>query len=195
MDSLEEIRLYAKENFIPIVRDQTAKELVKLCQSLQPKKILEIGTAIGYSGILMLKSCNAKLHTIEKDEERAEKAKENFQKYAVSDRVIFYLDDAQKVIEELCSKNEKFDLIFLDGAKGQYIKYYPFLKKLLNGGGILFTDNIYLHGFVQTDDKVPHKHRSMVVNLRKFIDTLSQDSDFETQCYDIDDGFSISRLK
>lgn len=195
MDNMDEIKAYAKANYIPIVRDQTAKRLTELCQSLSPSKILEIGTAIGYSGILMLKSCNAKLHTIEKDEERAEKAKENFQKYAVSDRVIFYLDDAQKVIEELCSKNEKFDLIFLDGAKGQYIKYYPFLKKLLNGGGILFTDNIYLHGFVQADGKVPHKHRSMVVNLRKFIDTLSQDSDFETQFYDIDDGFSISKLK
>lgn len=195
MDSLEEIRLYAKENFIPIVRDQTAKELVKLCQSLQPKKILEIGTAIGYSGILMLKSCSAKLYTIEKDKQRADEAKENFQDHALSERITIYLDDAQKVIEELYSNKEKFDLIFLDGAKGQYIKYYPYLKRLLNGGGILFTDNIYLHGFVLAGGEVPHKHRSMVVNLRKYIETLKQDSDFETTFYDIDDGFSISRLK
>lgn len=195
MDNMDGIKAYAKANYIPIVRDQTAKRLTELCQSLCPSKILEIGTAIGYSGILMLKSCNAKLHTIEKDEVRAEKAKENFKNHAVNDRVVLYLDDAQKVIEELCSKNKKFDLIFLDGAKGQYIKYYPYLKRLLNGGGILFTDNIYLHGFVLAGGEVPHKHRSMVVNLRKYIETLKQDSDFETTFYDIDDGFSISRLK
>ena len=195
MESMNEIKEFAKANYIPIVRDKTAKKLTEICKAQFPSKILEIGTAIGYSGILMLKSSNARLYTIENNNERAKLAKENFEKYKVKDRVTFYIDDAQKVIEELCSKNEKFDLIFLDGAKGQYIRYYPYLKHLISGGGILFTDNIYLHGFVQIDGKVPHKHRSMVMNLRKFINTLSQDNDFETNFYDIDDGFSVSKLK
>lgn len=192
---MDEIRQYAKENFIPIIRDETSKKLIEICKEINPKRILEIGTAIGYSGILMLQSCSAMLYTIEKDEKRAEMAKENFKRYNLSNRVVLFVEDAQKTLEELCKTQEKFDLIFLDGAKGQYIKYYPFIKALLNKDAVLFTDNIYLHGYVQSNEKVPHKHRSMVVNLRKFIDQLGKDSDFETTFYEIDDGYSISILK
>ena len=192
---MEEIKKEARQNYIPIVREETSKRLCEICRDKKAKRILEIGTAIGYSGSLLLKSCDGHLTTIEKDEVRANKAIENFRRLNLLGRVTLYVDDALKVLNELESQGQSYDFIFLDGAKGQYIKYYPFLKKLLNGGGILFTDNIYLHGFVQADGKVPHKHRSMVVNLRKYIDTLSQDSDFETQFYDIDDGFSISKLK
>lgn len=189
---MKEIKAEAKQNYIPIVRDETAKKLEEICVQYQPNKILEIGTAIGYSGIKMLKNCNAVLYTIEKDEKRAIVAKENFNKYNVSERVIQFVDDAQKTIEILLEQNEKFDLIFLDGAKGQYIKYYPILKNLLISGGILFCDNIYLQGMVKQEGKVPHKHRSMVNNLRKFIEALKMDKDLDTKFYDIDDGFSIS---
>lgn len=190
---LQEIKDYAKENFIPIVREDTAKRLAVVCRDYNPNKILEIGTAIGYSGIIMLKSCSAHLFTIEKEGERASLAEENFKRYNFLDRITQFVDDAQIVIEKMCNSGEKFDLIFLDGPKGQYVKYYLYLKKLLAKGGVLFCDNINLLGYVKQEGKIPHKHRSMVNNLRKFIEILQNDSDFETEFYDIDDGYSISK--
>lgn len=192
--TLEEIANRAREGYIPIIRDNTAQALISVCKEKNPKKILEIGTAIGYSGLLMLQNCQAFLYTIEKDEQRLAEAEKNFKLFGQEARVKLILDDALIALEKLCKDNEKFDLIFLDGAKGQYIKYYPLIKKLLNHDGILFTDNIYMHGMVKSEGKIAHKHRSMVVNLRKYIELLKNDKDFTTNFYDIDDGYSISKL-
>ena len=192
--TLEEIANRAREGYIPIIRDNTAQALINVCKEKSPKKILEIGTAIGYSGLLMLQNCQAYLYTIEKDEQRLAEAEKNFKLFGQEARVKLILDDALIALEKLCNDNEKFDLIFLDGAKGQYIKYYPLIKKLLNRDGILFTDNIYMHGMVKSEGKIAHKHRSMVVNLRKYIELLKNDKDFTTNFYDIDDGYSISKL-
>lgn len=192
--TLEEIANRAREGYIPIIRDNTAQALINVCKEKSPKKILEIGTAIGYSGLLMLQNCQAYLYTIEKDEQRLAEAEKNFKLFGQEARVKLILDDALIALEKLCNDNEKFDLIFLDGAKGQYIKYYPLIKKLLNHDGILFTDNIYMHGMVKSEEKIAHKHRSMVVNLRKYIELLKNDKDFTTNFYDIDDGYSISKL-
>ena len=192
--TLEEIANRAREGYIPIIRDNTAQALINVCREKSPKKILEIGTAIGYSGLLMLQNCQAYLYTIEKDEQRLAEAEKNFKLFGQEARVKLILDDALIALEKLCNDNEKFDLIFLDGAKGQYIKYYPLIKKLLNRDGILFTDNIYMHGMVKSEGKIAHKHRSMVVNLRKYIELLKNDKDFTTNFYDIDDGYSISKL-
>lgn len=192
--TLEEIANRARKGYIPIIRDNTAQALINVCKEKNPKKILEIGTAIGYSGLLMLQNCQAFLYTIEKDEQRLAEAEKNFKLFGQEARVKLILDDALIALEKLCKDNEKFDLIFLDGAKGQYIKYYPLIKKLLNRDGILFTDNIYMHGMVKSEEKIAHKHRSMVVNLRKYIELLKNDKDFTTNFYDIDDGYSISKL-
>lgn len=192
--TLEEIANRARKGYIPIIRDNTAQALINVCKEKSPKKILEIGTAIGYSGLLMLQNCQAFLYTIEKDEQRLAEAEKNFKLFGQEARVKLILDDALIALEKLCNDNEKFDLIFLDGAKGQYIKYYPLIKKLLNRDGILFTDNIYMHGMVKSEGKIAHKHRSMVVNLRKYIELLKNDKDFTTNFYDIDDGYSISKL-
>ena len=192
--TLEEIANRARKGYIPIIRDNTAQALINVCKEKNPKKILEIGTAIGYSGLLMLQNCQAFLYTIEKDEQRLAEAEKNFKLFGQEARVKLILDDALIALEKLCNDNEKFDLIFLDGAKGQYIKYYPLIKKLLNRDGILFTDNIYMHGMVKSEGKIAHKHRSMVVNLRKYIELLKNDKDFTTNFYDIDDGYSISKL-
>lgn len=192
---LAELKEKARENYIPVVRDKTAERLGEVCHLRRPKKILEIGTAVGYSGLIMLKSCDGELVTIEKDTTRGEQAQENFSKAGVLSRVRLILDDAQKTIERLQEDGEKFDFVFLDGPKGQYKNYYPALKKLLKTSGILFCDNLNLLGFVKIEGQISHKHRSMVNHLREFVDMLKNDADFETEFYDIDDGFSISTLK
>ena len=191
-DFLEQVKQRARKDYIPIVRDKTAEALAKVCKEKGPKRILEIGTAIGYSGIIMLKNCNGTLVTIEKDEERAKEAHDNFISAGLSARITQKIDDAQNVIKKLREQGEKFDLIFLDGPKGQYKNYYPFLKELLSGGGILFCDNVNLLGLVKQEGEIPHKHRSMVNHLREFIEQLKADKELQTTFYDIDDGFSIS---
>lgn len=190
---MEKLKRYAKENFIPIIRDETLKFLLETCKNASPKRILEIGTAIGYSGILLLKNSDAQLVTIEKNEQRAAEALDNFKKYEVLSRVELKLGDALEEIEKLKINSEKFDFIFLDGPKGQYFRYYPLLKELLSGGGTMFVDNVDLLGLIDSPEKVTHKNRAMFNNMKKFISMVENDSEIEKKFYHIDDGFCIIR--
>lgn len=190
---MEKIKDFARKNFIPIVRDETAKYLEKCCHDLMPDKILEIGTAIGYSGILMLRACNGKLWTIEKDVERFNRACENFKFYNLENRVQVFNDDALNVLNKLAENDEKFEFIFLDGAKGQYIKYYPIIKNLLKKGGLLFADNVLMGGLVENFSKVTHKKRAMVRHMIEFNNLVMNDKDFVSELIKIDDGFIIAK--
>ena len=193
---LERLREYAKANNVPIIREESGRLLYNECETRKPKKILEIGTAIGYSGILMLNAVpDGFLTTIEKDDNMFSLAMQNFKSAGVENRVRLIHQDADKVIDYLVDSREKYDFIFLDGAKGQYIKYLPRLKTLLNKGGILFADDIYYHGLVKQEGVIPHKNRTMVNNLRQFILALEQDNELDTKFLEIEDGISISELK
>lgn len=192
---MEELKKNAQEQYIPIIRDETAKALINVCKKYNPLKVLEIGTAIGYSGLLILGNCDCKLTTIEKDGVRLALARENFKKYGQIERVQLLEGDAKDILEMLVKKQEKYHLIFLDGAKGQYIHYYQNIKLLLANGGILFADNVLLQGMVNMKGEIPHKHRSMVVNMRKFLERLKLDRDYQTEIYQVEDGYSISKLE
>ena len=193
---MEDIIKQAIENHIPIVRSKTLEFLKKVCKENSIETILEIGTATGYSGIEMLKSAKegARLVTIEKDENRVMLAKDNFQKMGVLAQVTIINDDAFLALNKLKDDNQKFDLIFLDGPKGQYFKYFSIIKQLMNNNAILFSDNLNLLGLINLE-KIPHKHRSMVNNMKKFINALKNDNELITEFYDIDDGFSISKKR
>lgn len=193
---MEDIIKQAIENHIPIVRSKTLEFLKKVCKENSIETILEIGTATGYSGIEMLKSAKegARLVTIEKDENRVMLAKDNFQKMGVLAQVTIINDDAFLALNKLKDDNKKFDLIFLDGPKGQYFKYFSIIKQLMNNNAILFSDNLNLLGLINLE-KIPHKHRSMVNNMKKFINALKNDNELITEFYDIDDGFSISKKR
>lgn len=133
---------YAHLNYVPIIRPASANFLRIITATKQPRNILEIGTAIGYSGKIMLRACDiAKLTTIEIDFERYKLAQTNLKKY--KKRVEFVLGDAG---DYLLNCEEKFDMIFLDGAKAQYLSYYPSLMACLNDGGILIVDNVMQDG-------------------------------------------------
>lgn len=192
---LKQLELYARENHIPIIRPKTKELLEETCKDLKPKKILEIGTAIGYSGIAMLSQCEAMLTTIEKNEELYELAKNNFTKTGFKMRVNAICGDAKEVLKELSDKCEKFDLVFLDGPKAQYVRYLPIIKSLLNLGGVLFADDIFFYGLVKRDAMdIKRKKRSIVRNLQAFIEELKGDTDFETRFLEIEDGVAISKL-
>ena len=187
---LEELEKYARQNYIPVLLDDTKDLLLKTIKEFNPKTILEIGTAVGYSGTLMLSSCDAVLTTIELEEKNIELAKTTFTSNNVYDRVTQLKGDAKEIIPTL---NTKFDFIFLDGPKGQYINYLPYLKNLLNDGGIIFADNVLYRGMVESTEFIPHKKRTIVVNLRRYLNEVTTSNDLETTLHHIGDGVAISK--
>lgn len=190
---LKELRKYASENSVPVIREKSSLLLADLVKKHKAKNILEIGTAIGYSGSIMLECGeDIKLTTIEKNTQSASIARKTFIEKGFEKRTCLIEGDAKEVIAKLAKEKKQYDFIFLDGPKGQYIKYLPVLKGLLTNGGVLVADNIFLHGMVLSEEKICHKHRTMVNNLRKFIEAISHDVELETKLYDIEDGMSES---
>ncbi len=189
MKEKEQFVGFDRFEYKPIIRQRSELLLKELVQTHQPKRILEIGTFIGYSAACMLEAFEgAHITTLEKDEKNFLDAKENLKVYGKRANLVHC--DAFDFLRENVDKT--FDLVFLDGPKGQYMKYLPFLKQMLPVGGVLICDDILLHGLVKGEEKVAHKHRSMVNNLRKFLDDLAADANFETTFYDFEDGISIS---
>lgn len=192
IDKLEGSRLYAKDNFVPIIREESSRYLFDFIKKNNIKTVLEIGTAIGYSGSIMMAAGLEKLVTIDKNAEYLKLARENFASLGFQDKIESFEGDAKDIILELCAKGYKFDMIFLDGAKGQYIRYLPTLTKMLNDNGLIFADNVLLHGLVEGDEFVPHKKRSMVVNLRKYLKTIDE-YPYSTELIRLEDGIAITR--
>ena len=189
MEYLEKLKQISNENHIPIIKDDGCDFLTSFCKQHNFQNILEIGTAVGYSGSFMLQSTtNSHLTTIEINEDNFNVAKKTFQTLNLTNRVTQILGDAKDVIKTLHSE---YDFIFLDGPKGQYLAYYEDLLKLLKVGGYILVDNVYFHGLVRGQEFVKHKLRTLVVNLRKFIDVITTDNRVETQILDIGDGIAI----
>ena len=194
--NMQNILAYARENHIPVLLDDTAKLLFSKINNQNPKNVLEIGTAIGYSGTLILNASNCKLTTIEKDEASFNLAKHHFEKFGLTNRVNQILGDALEELNNLVKLNKKFDFIFLDGPKGQYIKYLPILKQLLNNGGVLFADNVFFKRMIFIEGTIPHRKRTIVVNPRKFLETVKTDNNFyNVEILDVGDGVLIANYK
>ena len=165
MKDILEIKKEAKQNKVPIIFDDTASFLSGLIKEKKPKRILEIGTAIGYSASVMLSSCEkSKLVTIEIDSERIVKAKENLKKF--KGRVKIIKGDAGEVIKKL---HGKFDFIFLDGPKGKYGDYFDDLISILAPGGCLVADNIYFHGVAIGRKPCTRGMRAMIKGIHEFV--------------------------
>lgn len=188
-EEIVKIRKEAKSNGIPVILDESLNMLLLSVKMCKPKKILEIGTAVGMSGICTLNAAgDARLVTVEQDEYSYSKAKANFKKFGVESRVRAILGDAGDVVR--CYE-PYFDFIFLDGAKARYYDYLPDLKRLLRAGGVLFADNVLFRGFVEME-KVPHSEMTIVRNMRAFIDDLVADKRYTVSLLDIGDGVLIA---
>lgn len=186
-------RLAALERGIPVADDETLQFLLVTLSMKKPERILEIGTAVGLSGVAMLGACPAaKLTTIELEEERYIEAKANFAEFGVSERVTAHLGDAGEI---LAMMDGKFDFVFLDGPKAQYEKYLFDLKRLMNDGAVLFSDDVLLYGWVSGEQPTPQKRRSIVEKIRGYLDALTSDNDFITSVLDVGDGVALSVYK
>ncbi|MBQ7884539.1 MAG: O-methyltransferase [Clostridia bacterium] len=191
MKELEILEKFARENHIPVLLDDSAKFLAEFVNQKQFKNILEIGTAVGYSGsIMLLAGQQANLTTIELNAESYNKATKTFNGLGLGDRVKQLLGDAYEHICILNNENKKYDLIFLDGPKGQYLKYYPLLLNMLEPNGCLLADNVLFKGMVRSSQVVPHKKRAMVTKLRQFLKEIETRDDLQTTIHDIGDGIA-----
>ena len=191
-EKLNQIIDYADKNTVPVLLPETAAFLKQAVMLKKPKKILEIGTAIGYSGHVILGACDGHLYTIEADEGSLRKANEFFIASGYKDRVTTYLGDANEIVPLFSGQ---FDFIFLDGPKTRYIQYLPYLKKLLVGGGILLCDNVLFNGMVSGETKVVKKKATIVNALDLFLRTILNDEDFVTSVLPVGDGVSLSIKK
>ena len=194
LEKLSEEKCYAKENFVPIIRPNSAKFLYNFVKKNNINSVLEIGTAIGYSGSIIMSAGVNKLTTIDINEVTNKVAESTFRKLGFKDNVEMILEDAKTVLPRLVSENRKYNMIFLDGAKGQYINYLPNLLKLIDKDGIIFADNVLLGGMVESKEKIPHRKRTMVVNLRKYLEFTNL-GELQTELVRIEDGIAITRFK
>ena len=175
---------------IPVADDETLNFLLLMLRATSPKKILEIGTAVGLSGVAMLLECpDAKLTTMELEEERYLEAKQNFSDFGLTDRVTAYLGDAGEI---LAMMDGEYDFVFLDGPKAQYEKYLFDLKRIMKKGGILFADDVLLYGWVSGEEETPQKRHSIVDKIRSYLEVVTDDPDFITSVLNVGDGVALS---
>ena len=188
---LSQLEKFARERFIPVMLDDTKELLFETVKKTQPNKILEIGTAIGYSGIVMLTaSKNATLNTVELDEQTAALARKNFEEFGVGERVNIFVGDAREIVRLLTGS---YDFIFLDGPKGQYEAFLPYLTDLLEVGGTLVCDNVLYKGLVEqipTDKR--HKHITVARNMHAFLNDITNNPRYDTVLHRIGDGVTVS---
>ena len=190
---LEIIKKNALEQHIPIIMDDTLEVISKILLKIKPKRILEIGAAVGYSAMCFSEYLQSEgiIDTIERDEERIEQAKENFIKVEVQDKINLYEGDAVEILPTL---NEKYDVVFIDAAKGKYPFFLEQALRMLNDNGVIIADNVLYKGYVMSDYN-KHKQRTAVRNLREYIARVNEDSNLDTEILEVGDGLAISYLK
>lgn len=192
-EALIKIKEKALEDHIPIIMDDTLEVIDKLLRENRPNKILEVGTAVGYSAICFSEYLNdgGKIDTIERDHERVVEARENIKKAEVEDKINIFEGDA---VDILPTFDDKYDVVFIDAAKGKYPFFLEQAKRMLNKKGIILADNILYKGYVLSDYN-KHKQRTAVRNLREYIKLTTEDPNFETEILEVGDGIAISKLK
>lgn len=190
---LKELEEKALKEYIPIISPEVAQLIRLLSEMTGANKILEIGSAIGYSSILFSGfSENMKITTIEMDEERATEAEGNIRRAGMDKKITLLRGNALEVMDRIA---EQFDIVFVDAAKGQYNNFLPKCLKLLKKGGLLISDNILYRGTVAETGFIPRKHRTIIVNMKEYLKRLSQDETLTTSIIPIGDGVAVSLKK
>lgn len=191
----EEMENYAKEHHIPIMELAGIEAMLQILRIQKPGKILELGTAIGYSALRMAEAVNtAKVVTIERDSERYQIAEQYFHRSGRNDQIILIKGDALEV-ENQISDLGPYDAIFIDAAKGQYKKFFEIYSKFLDKNGIIITDNVLFKGLVAEDEIESKRTRNLVKKINDFNDWLMNHPDFDTIILPVGDGVAISKKR
>lgn len=192
-EELKKVKEKALENHIPILMDDTLEKIEEILQEEKPKRILEIGTAVGYSASMFAKSTGEDciIDTIEIDEERAKEAKENIKKIGVSERINIMVGNAVDILPTLTNT---YDIVFIDAAKGKYPIFLENAIRLIKDGGTILADNILYKGYVMSDYNA-HKQRTAVRHLREYIKEITENDKCESEILEIGDGLAITKVR
>lgn len=192
-EELLKIKEEALKEHIPIIMEDTLNVIEETLKDKKVNNLLEIGTAVGYSAICFSEflSENGKIDTIERDTERVKKAKINIKRAEVEGKINILEGDAVEILPTL---NNKYDVIFIDAAKGKYTFFLNEALRLIKPNGIIFADNILYKGYVMSDYN-KHKQRTAVRNLREYIKEITENPNLETEILEAGDGLAISKIK
>lgn len=197
-EKLNNIRDEARENFVPILQDDTLRLIEVILQIIKPKKVLEIGTAVGYSAAIFAKYLDVDennkktsyIKTIERNDKRYKEAIKNINDLGLNDYIIPIFADATEYLTNLKEDNT-YDVVFIDAAKGQYLVFLEAAKRLVKPGGVIIADNVLFQGRV-LGGYDEHRHRTAVTRLRKYIDDINEDENLNSVVLDVGDGIAIS---
>lgn len=186
------IKKKALEDKVPIIMDDTLEVVAKILTEIKPNKILEIGTAVGYSAICFSEYLqeNGKIDTIERDTERVKEARENIKRAGVEDKINIYEGDAVEILPAL---NDEYEVVFIDAAKGKYPFFLNQALRMIKQGGVIIADNVLYKGYVMSDYN-KHKQRTAVRNLREYIAEITNNAKLETKILEVGDGLAISKV-
>ena len=192
-EELKKKKEKAQEEHIPIIMDDTLEVIEEYLKENKPKRMLEIGTAVGYSAICFTEflSEDGSIDTIEREKIRVLEAKENIKKAEVEGKINIYEGDAVEILPTL---EGKYDAIFIDAAKGKYPFFLKESLRMLKSDGIIFADNILYKGYVLSDYN-KHKQRTAVRNLREYIKETTEDERLDTKILEVGDGLAITKFK
>lgn len=195
-NKLDDLEKWCNKKRIPIIPHETAVFLDFQLGIIKPKNILEIGSAVGFSGILMARHLpsDGQLYTIERFDYMSKIAKENIKKFGLTDKINLIEGDAKDVLPQI---EKKFDFIFMDSAKAKYIEFFPYCMKLLNDNGIMIVDDIFQGGTILDDPAdVPRRWRKIHKRLNEFLDFIQNDDALKTTLIPLGDGIvMIQKIK
>ena len=189
---LDELECSALSEGVPIIRKEMQSFIKTLLALKKPQRILEVGTAVGFSTLLMCEYSQPEMHitTIENYEKRIPKARENFRRAGRESQITFLEGDAGQILKELSGS---YDLIFMDAAKGQYIHWLPDILRLLSTGGVLFSDNVLQDGdIIESRFAVERRNRTIHARMREYLYTLTHMPELQTSVVPIGDGVALS---
>ncbi|MGH4125151.1 MAG: O-methyltransferase [Clostridium sp.] len=191
---LEDLENFALENRVPIVQKETAKFLELMITMNRPKKILELGTAIGYSAILMNLTLGglSEITTIERDEKMIEFAKANIEKYGLQNKITILQGDCLEILENL--KGE-YDMIFMDAGKGHYNHFLPHCLRLLKKQGVLIADNVLFRGMVASKELATRRKVTIIKRMKSYLELVSNNDELITSVIPMGDGISVTVRK
>lgn len=190
---LKEIEKFGRDNKIPILLDESLEYIENILKEVKPNRVLEIGTAIGFSSICFSQflADDGRIDTIEIESLRVEQANENIEKVGVQDKIRVLEGDALDILPYL---QEKYDVVFIDAAKGKYNEFFEHALRLTQKGSIIIADNVLYKGYVLSDYN-KHKQRTAVNKLREFIDMVLHDENLDAKLVEIGDGLIVARVK
>ena len=183
-----------EESYAPIVQKTTEQLIITLLKILKPRRVLEIGTAVGYSAILMADNLpeDSTIVTVERYKKHADIAVDNVFEAGYEKKIRVVEGEAAEVLHWL---DEGFDFVFLDAAKGQYIEFLPDIMRILNKGGVLLSDNILYHGMIEDEDKVERRKITIVKRLHMYLEEIMNNPELTTSIIPIGDGVALSVKK